>query len=116
MKVFQGTGIQVNTLSIILNTAYGFPARGTQKAGVLPASVPATWNQTGATPPGWTKKAQATYTATALDAWIPFSDADVALIAASPAVSVPDKATAAADALLRVDVPDITDGGLRGET
>lgn len=116
MKVFQGTGIQVADLARILNLAYGFPSRGTQKQGPVPAFVPGTWNQTGATPPGWTKKAQAIYTATALDAWIPYSDADVALIAGSGLVSAPDKTTAANDAAARIDVPDITDGGLRNET
>lgn len=116
MMVFQGTVIQCNALAVILNTAYGFPSRGTQAQGAVPAFVPATWNGIAPTPPGWTKKAQATYGATALDARIAFSDADVALVAASSLVSAPDKATAAADALLRIDVPDITDGNTRTET
>lgn len=122
MVVFQGTAIQCADLSRILNLAYGFPSRGTQKQGQLPAFVPATWNGSGATPAGWTKKRLPTFGATALDARVEYSDADRDLIAASPSVTAPDKVTAAAFALPfaagtgRIDVPDITDGNTRTET
>ena len=75
LKCVSGTSAAGDTLVAIINKAMGYPKKSTHVGGGIHVVQPATWDGTGATPPGWTKNATANYVNTSLDAAVPISDA-----------------------------------------
>ena len=74
-KCAQGTEGAGDSLVAIINKALGYPKRGSHIGGGVHVTMPASWDGSGATPPGWTKQATANWVAAALDAAVPISDA-----------------------------------------
>jgi len=74
-KCVAGTDSAGDALVAIINKALGYPKKSAHVGGGIHVNQPATWDGTGATPPGWTKNATPNYVNTALDAVVPISDA-----------------------------------------
>lgn len=116
MLVVKTTEATADALRAIVDTAYGYPSRPAKmRDGITPVLpiVPSTWDGTGKTPPGWTKSQYEEYRVSAADCWVPLEDDAAARVAASGAVTAPNKATIAAALAGRIDVPDPTEGGTR---
>jgi hypothetical protein len=114
MKTIQGTEAACDAARATIDTALSLPARGTVVGSGAIQFVPApSWNGTGQTPVGWTKTYAAIYVASAADAWLPCDDTIPPLVASSGLVTAPNKATFAASAAVRPDVPDPSQGGTR---
>jgi hypothetical protein len=81
-KSVPGTAVATATLAaIVAKCLGGYPLLGTHIGGGVHVTMPPTWDGTGLTPPGWTKAPQAVWSATALDAQLPITDAMAALLA-----------------------------------
>jgi hypothetical protein len=50
-----------DSLGLTLDKALGLPLPGKHVGGGLHVAMPATWDGSGATPPGWTKRASINY-------------------------------------------------------
>lgn len=72
-------------LRAIVDKALGYPRKGTHVGGGRHVTMPATWDGTGATPPGWAKSAADVWVASASDAVLPLPDDVVAELQAAPA-------------------------------
>ena len=79
-KCATGTALAMSTLSGICDKDLGMPQVGTHIGGGIHCAMPQTWDGTGATPPGWTKKFSPLWTQTALIAAVIISDADAAIL------------------------------------
>lgn len=115
MKVVKTTEANADSLRAIIDQAYGFPSRPTtMRDGVtpLPVSVPATWNGTGPTPPGWTKSQVDIFRASASDAWLQLGNVEMARVAQS-SLTGPQKASIASAGATAVEEPDPTVAGTR---
>jgi hypothetical protein len=114
LKVVKTTEANADSLRAIIDQAYGYPSRPARTLGntALPAKVPATWDGTGATPPGWTKTQVDVFRASASDAWLQLGDTEMARVAQS-SVSGPNKASVASAGASAIDEPDPTEGGTR---
>jgi hypothetical protein len=58
-RCFTGTLAEMQAVAAAVNKGLGYPMRGVNRGGGRHVASPATWNGSGATPPGWTKSASA---------------------------------------------------------
>lgn len=106
-KVAHGTEASNDSLNLIVSKAMGHPKVGTHVGGGVHVNMPATWNGSGPTPPGWTKQVVAVYVASASDTVLPLPDTLVSILQGGPAQSLltgPEIATLAAAISGRVTV------------
>ena len=74
-KCVAATEANNDALLAIISKALGYPQKGAHVGGGAHVNMPATWDGTGNTPPGWTKQPTANWVNTALDSAIPITDA-----------------------------------------
>lgn len=82
LRSVTGTEAECDDIVTLVDKALGYPKRGTHIGPGRHVTMPATWDGTGATPPGWAKRHVQNWVASAADAAVPLSDDDVALLAA----------------------------------
>lgn len=68
------TEARCDALVGIIDKALGYPRAGVHVGGGKHAAMPATWDGTGPTPPGWTKHATVSWVASATSAAVPIPD------------------------------------------
>lgn len=75
-RCYQGTEAQVDDIVTIIDKALAYPKIGTHIGGGRHVTMPPTWDSSGETPPGWTKRHTQTWVLNSTDAAVPISDAD----------------------------------------
>jgi hypothetical protein len=80
LRCVVGTEAECDDIVSIVDKALEYPKRGVHVGGGHHVNMPATWDGTGATPPGWAKRYVQNWVTGPADAAVPLSDADVALL------------------------------------
>lgn len=82
----------------------GVPVGAWNRANLMPA----TWDGTGSTPPGWTRPCGYVWVQNPGITWCQVDDADVASCAASANLNATEKSAVAAAAIARIDKTDFS--------
>jgi hypothetical protein len=113
-KSTPGADAAGDALQLIVDKALAHPKVGSHVGSGRHVNMPPTWDGQGACPPGWTQHAVSVWTKDTLTAWVPITDAQVALLQAAPAqalLSGAEQVTLAAAITARVTVDPEALGG-----